>query len=549
MLTFNPSDFSYLPEDKELSFPNFDLDDPFNDLFNHDISHDSSPSNDDVHNLNGVETFDFLVDDDTTSSGSNVGDHVFGNRNNSSIRRTQRFSQPSLRCTQSQEILPSQVFQKLARFERPKAAISGLELLDLEGKLPPQVLPVRTSVLNPSTVPAPPLRRKIRFSADPPETLRHRNHKISKTSAIGVGDPSRMMRPSYYYRHEMPSFQEWTQRFEQISLQPPQGNLQAPSEALFRHETRPQNMFNAPSSLQDPRQGQMHDSKSPLSHGDLRQPTSRLNNLSSATTLSPLKDLQTPEKDVASNRSPESNNRETILSAEMAPPSTLSPSWLPTTASTESFDFAISPTQTPLGWPNESFDPLDSYYGHFGASQSAPSLPQTSEGYPKYVPIGQADGYEQFIAEDPSNDYSVTPGRPFHSPNFDVYPPLPSPGVPSCRPRSPTSASPSPSPSPFPASKSPSRNHRRSKSGRRKCSAGALKSPSSLDFVNFTPGDSQRILSGVAPSGSSKTKARREQEAMDRKRKLSLAAEKAVKEAGGDVEQLRAAGLFASLED
>lgn len=433
-----------------MTFPSFDLDGPFNDLFNQDISHDSSPSNDDADNLNGVETFNFHVDDDTTSSGSNVGDHVFGSRNNSNIHQTQRFSQPSLRCTQSQEILPSQVFQKLARFERSKAAISSLELLDLEGKLPPQALPVRTSVLHSSATPTPPLRRKIRFSANPPETLRHRNHKISKTSAIGVGEPSRMMRPSYYYRHEMPSFQEWTQRFEQISLQPPQRNLQEPSETLFRHDVKPQNIPSAHRSHQDPRLGEMHHMKSPQSHGDLRQSTTELDNLSSARTLSPLNESQTPEKDFAFSGSLESNERVTMLSTEMGPPSTLSPSWLPATASTESFDFAISPTQTPLGWPNEPFDPLDSYYGHHEASQSAPSLPQTSEGFSSHVPIGLADGYEQFITEDPSNDYSVIPDGLFHSPNFDIYPPFPSPGVPTHRPHSPSSTSPSSCPSPFP---------------------------------------------------------------------------------------------------
>jgi hypothetical protein len=95
-----------------------------------------------------------------------------------------------------------------------------------------------------------------------------------------------------------------------------------------------------------------------------------------------------------------------------------------------------------------------------------------------------------------------------------------------------------------PTSKSPSKPHRQSKSSRRKGSAGALKSATSLDFVNFTPNDSDKILSGVAPSGSSKTKARREQEAIDKKRKLSSAVERVVKEAGGDMEQLRAAGIL-----
>ncbi|KLJ10575.1 hypothetical protein EMPG_14025 [Blastomyces silverae] len=66
------------------------------------------------------------------------------------------------------------------------------------------------------------------------------------------------------------------------------------------------------------------------------------------------------------------------------------------------------------------------------------------------------------------------------------------------------------------------------------------KRPMSVSFVNFTPEDSQKLLTGVAPSGSSKTKARREQEAREKQRKLSEAAMLAIKRAGGDVEALEA---------
>lgn len=64
-------------------------------------------------------------------------------------------------------------------------------------------------------------------------------------------------------------------------------------------------------------------------------------------------------------------------------------------------------------------------------------------------------------------------------------------------------------------------------------------------FVNFTPHDSSKILNGVAPSGSSKTKARREKEAADKRRRLSQAAVRAVVEAGGDLVGLERAGLLA----
>ena len=68
--------------------------------------------------------------------------------------------------------------------------------------------------------------------------------------------------------------------------------------------------------------------------------------------------------------------------------------------------------------------------------------------------------------------------------------------------------------------------------------------PPSVGFVNYTPDDSQKILTGVAPSGSSKTKARREKEAMEKRRKLSQAAVRAVQAVGGDITALDDEGLF-----
>lgn len=85
--------------------------------------------------------------------------------------------------------------------------------------------------------------------------------------------------------------------------------------------------------------------------------------------------------------------------------------------------------------------------------------------------------------------------------------------------------------------------HRRSKT------TGSIDAPpfqhqQRVGFVNFTPDDSKKILLGVAPSGSSKTKARREKEAADKRRRLGMAAARAVFEAGGDVGSLERQGLF-----
>ncbi|KAB5554788.1 hypothetical protein GE09DRAFT_140240 [Coniochaeta sp. 2T2.1] len=65
-----------------------------------------------------------------------------------------------------------------------------------------------------------------------------------------------------------------------------------------------------------------------------------------------------------------------------------------------------------------------------------------------------------------------------------------------------------------------------------------------IGFVNYTPDDSRVLMTGVAPSGSSKTKARREREAAERQRRLSEAVMKAVAAAGGDVGRLREEGVL-----
>ncbi|KAK4540163.1 hypothetical protein LTR36_009749 [Oleoguttula mirabilis] len=101
-----------------------------------------------------------------------------------------------------------------------------------------------------------------------------------------------------------------------------------------------------------------------------------------------------------------------------------------------------------------------------------------------------------------------------------------------------------------------SRHHRRTKSSGNPASTqrhsqnlgvvgGDKAASGGGSFVNYTPHDCNKILSGVAPSGSSKTKARREKEAADKRRKLSEAAVRAVVDAGGDLDCLAKAGLLA----
>lgn len=100
-----------------------------------------------------------------------------------------------------------------------------------------------------------------------------------------------------------------------------------------------------------------------------------------------------------------------------------------------------------------------------------------------------------------------------------------------------------------PGTPSPRRRQRRTPSSKghgRKSSGQQVQSPraTSSSFVNYTASDSEKLLTGVAPSGSSKTKARREREAVEKRRKFSQAALKAVVKAGGDLDELRDAGLL-----
>ncbi|OTA69994.1 hypothetical protein K449DRAFT_380025 [Hypoxylon sp. EC38] len=66
----------------------------------------------------------------------------------------------------------------------------------------------------------------------------------------------------------------------------------------------------------------------------------------------------------------------------------------------------------------------------------------------------------------------------------------------------------------------------------------------SIEFCNYTPNDKKVLMNGVAPSGSSKTKARREREAQEHKRKMSERYMQAIRAAGADVEKLKQNGFF-----
>ncbi|KAI9671967.1 MAG: hypothetical protein M1817_002302 [Caeruleum heppii] len=106
------------------------------------------------------------------------------------------------------------------------------------------------------------------------------------------------------------------------------------------------------------------------------------------------------------------------------------------------------------------------------------------------------------------------------------------------RQRSASSRTPSPTSSSFrgtPKSGSKTWSGGRKKAPRTPVSGSPSAGGGGIGFVNFTPSDSRKILGGVAPSGSSKTKLKREKEQMEKRRKMSAAAVRAVELAGGDL--------------
>lgn len=87
------------------------------------------------------------------------------------------------------------------------------------------------------------------------------------------------------------------------------------------------------------------------------------------------------------------------------------------------------------------------------------------------------------------------------------------------------------------------RNSRNSRAPAANKSTG-IESNGGVEFMNYTPNDSRQILTGVAPSGSSKTKARREKEAFEKRMRLNQAALRAVQAAGGDIDSFVEQGLL-----
>lgn len=210
--------------DKDFGNTTTQTEDPCKDLIDQWLNQDTNTISDTADGSHDFHDFDFAFDEETVSSGS----HSDKSKANS-LASSQPRPAASLCFSPPQLALPLRNRPALTRCEVPtsRSAISSSELLNLEGKLSYRKHQTKIQSISTSSSSAVPtlggtLRRKAKFCVTASEPSHYRSQKVSKTPS------SEMMRPSYHYRQDTPACHEWTQRFEQISLQTPNNTPQIP---------------------------------------------------------------------------------------------------------------------------------------------------------------------------------------------------------------------------------------------------------------------------------------------------------------------------------
>ena len=423
----------------------------------------------------------------------------------------------------------------------------------------------RPSSTSPSTPPATPRRKRgSKGALVTPKTIRHReSHDHRQFSRKQSFSPS-SMRSSQMPDNRMAYTDAWAPRFQNYNLQSSNGRLPLsppPSDILVQHENMhsgdsahmnrsahspevPQydsNMFNRspPVSMPSPsvgalarqQQRYMATSSPPPGDGVFSSHSSAPQSMSSWQSESMGPSAFSYPPDFHSDDS----------QAWWSPMSSRVPQRQPSYQSMVGSSAPQSPFQNPAaqndmlqGGLMIQFDP--SYNVPTSAESSYPSMPTTQENHHLNTVTAPATP-QKFVNASSFTTPQVIDPQPQPTPSPPLSP----------------KASGSPKRTSSPTKTPHRRGHTRKQSsmssngpkpvkaaGRSSASPKNSDKSISVSFVNFTAGDSRKILSGVAPSGSSKTKARREQEAKDRRRKLSEAALDAVRTAGGDVEALEA---------
>lgn len=434
---------------------------------------------------------------------------------------------------------------------RPKEPHSDSELLSFEDIFESERYQLR-SVSQPST-PRPHTIRPVKKAVSFYDRLLPRGVqktlRKSPTSTISI---SKMMQPSF---HRAPVPDVWTRKIEtpatSFALRSSNGIASPPSSTSLEQHDHSNGFFHHTSYMDD-----ASPLASPAINTDMSFSSYHLTPQASPAIGLDNTDHFSANMGLAFSSSASS----AALSASQTPPSSLRlpmTTWGPDTSPSLDFGFSAEPdfstgTKT-AGWWDEEQSHSNSHSRT--ASKNVVSLEGLgiscdTSSFGDFADLGihGADGNDVSASSfDMGGNYTT-------SSNSNMYPTPPNRhNVPIGH--RPISRTPSPTPHPRfhrrrPSSQNLSNHAQHQHSlqpSRRKSSTTTSSRQSSsgnVGFVNFTPHDSRKILTGVAPSGSSKTKARREKEAVEKRRKLSQAAVRAVVEAGGDLGRLEREGLL-----
>ena len=477
--------------------------------------------------------------------------------------------------------VPLRPYRTFTKSERSSPAISGSELRHLEGQPAPEAPMATTSMpLSPSAasaLAAPTLRRKGKFCAStknaPRDNGAQRVSKVPSNDAIHNGyhhqAPEMPLSPSY----------EWTQKFEQISLQTTRAELLNSQMQNFqdvqRESTKQTNGQMSPREHFAHRRGHSEYSTLGSSYNHMIDYNQQMSN-SVPRDLNVQIPMLPNQASNGFESSPQQSQQQSNTTGALRQLRQVQ-SWSQAPTGYNG-DYTVSPSQIHPNWLE--------------------GLPENNGGYfqnPMPYPAPTSQGPSAIFSQDDLSNSCYTPSMPLSRHPTQNFHPLNSsdeilnvssfPQAPHTPPPSDPSASP-PTPEVTPSPQKQTRASRRGRTNgprlqkstaalKTQKSLGQLKAPKSagnlrnrksvgaglnshmgggpkspikkesqqgvsFGFMNFTPQDSAKILTGVAPSGSSKTKARRELEATEEKRRMSLAAIKAIEVAGGDSEALKA---------
>ncbi|MCJ1279335.1 hypothetical protein MMC21_007159 [Puttea exsequens] len=560
-------------------------DSSFQDLFDQFLNDEPTPlSGTRNDGFEDYHAFDFEFEETEPSESSSAESKIL------------TLQSPSIDTSQvrNQKTFALRTQQMLAQPQPQRAAISSDQLLNLEGKVPPEL--TQTQAPTSSATTAPTLRRKSKFCTQASKPDPEKKPRSKKAS--------RDMNDQGYnnVQNDGPHGQDWTSRFEQISLRQSVPYLQTPSP-----RATPTYKDKRPSNIQTLTYTPPSQELLPVTTGSMREQRPSVGSEMSQTSrmvpvaLSPTIRATQGHDDISPmtlTHDPQARlSGLPLRHADTWSYSPVSPLNNDGLISPFSPDFVVSPTHIVQPSWLHSVPPsnLESYCYNNADNRSSPhsSNPALSaHAIPNLHPHRLVD-YNSFVNEDPSSGYSVAPcsnpfasscpsGSDFTSPHHShkhrrghTVVGISHDGA-YKSPLAHTYASPPSSPlqhllhkphslrktrhtrsqkslstlrTPKSASSlkpSTSTSHHPNKSNHTLRTAKSTSSSStsnttgtSFGFVNFTPEDKGRILTGVAPSGSSKTKARREMEAAEKKRRSSVAALRAVEAMGGDVERFQ----------